>query len=168
MSDSPFRSPAPPALRGAEAPEDRDFLGRGWRFPPAFDVGGVATSAHEAKVAESIRIILGTARGERVMRPDFGCGIHDLVFEPANDGTLALIRAAVEEALILWEPRVELLGVRVDAAPGKALRRGAAEGMGLPPAGVRDGTLIIAVDYRVRGTNNAFNLVYPFYLRQGA
>lgn len=163
------RSAAPRRGAAAAAGADgRDFLGRGWRYPPAFDLGRVAVSAYEAKVAEAIRIVLGTARGERVMRPDFGCGIHELVFEPATESTLALIRAAVREAVMLWEPRVELLDVRIEAAPGLALRRNLPKGDTLPPAGARDGTLIIGIDYRVRATNNEFNLVYPFFLRQGA
>lgn len=169
MATEPLSAPRPAATSPQDAAgEGRDFLGRGWSFPPEFGLRGVAMSAYEAKVAESIRIILGTARGERVMRPDFGCGIHDLVFEPANESTLALVRAAVREALVLWEPRVELLDVWVEAAPGAALRRNLPRGEALPPAGARDGTLIIGLDYRVRGTNNEFNLVYPFYLRQGA
>jgi phage baseplate assembly protein W len=158
-----------PVARPRDLPADgegRDFLGRGWSFPPAFGLHGVAMSAHEVKVAEAIRIILGTARGERVMRPDFGCGIHELVFEAANESTLALIRAAVREALILWEPRVELLDVWIEAAPGRALRVNMAQDGRLQPAGARDGTLIIGIDYRVRTTNNEFNLVYPFYLQK--
>jgi phage baseplate assembly protein W len=169
MAIEPFPAPRPASPLPEAADRDgRDFLGRGWSFPPDFGLRGIAMSAYEAKVAESIRIILGTARGERVMRPDFGCGIHDLVFEPANESTLALIRAAVRGALVLWEPRVDLLDVWIEATPGVALRRNLPAGEALPPAGARDGTLIIAIDYRVRGTNNEFNLVYPFYLRQGA
>jgi phage baseplate assembly protein W len=155
MAEQPFFGP-------------RDFLGSGWRFPPAFEFGGVAVSAYEAKVKEAIRIVLGTSRGERVMRADFGCGIHELVFEPATESTLALIRAAVREALVIWEPRIELLDVRIEAASGQFPERGRQDGTGLPAAGTRDGTIIIGIDYRVRSTNNEFNLVYPFYLSQGA
>ena len=168
MATEPYPAPRPHGTAPEAEGEDRDFLGRGWSFPPAFGLRGVAMSAHEAKVAEAIRIILGTARGERVMRPEFGCGIHELVFESASESTLALIRAAVREALVRWEPRAELLEVWVEAAPGAVLRRGRPRGDGLPPPGLRDGTLIIGIDYRVRSTNNEFNLVYPFYLRQGA
>lgn len=170
MAAEPFPAPRVGASRREAAAEagGGDFLGRGWRFPPALELGHVAMSAHEAKVAEAIRIILGTARGERVMRPDFGCGIHELVFEAATEGTLALVRAAVREALLLWEPRVELLDVRIEQAPGRAPRRDLPRGPDLPPAGARDGTLFIGIDYRVRSTNNEFNMVHPFYLRQGA
>ena len=172
MATEPIPAPRPvPLSDGASSvPQDHEFLGRGWRFPPALDLKGVAMSAYEQKIAESIRIVLGTSKGERVMRPEFGCGIHDLVFESANESTLALIRAAVTEGLILWEPRVELLDVRIEAAPGYRLRAGPSGNStgSLSPAGIRDGALIIAIDYRIRSTNNEFNLVYPFFLRQGA
>jgi phage baseplate assembly protein W len=172
MATEPIPSPRPVPLTDGVGggPQDHEFLGRGWRFPPALDLKGVAMSAYEQKIAESIRIVLGTSKGERVMRPEFGCGIHDLVFEPAAESTLTLIRAAVREALILWEPRVELLDVRIEAAPGHRLRispSGDRTGS-LPPAAIRDGALIIGIDYRIRSTNNEFNLVYPFFLKQGA
>jgi phage baseplate assembly protein W len=170
MADEPFSSPSPARRRrgAADSPQGREFLGSGWRFPAAFELGGVAMSAYEAKVAEAIRIVLGTSRGERVMRPDFGCGIHELVFEPATESTLALIRAAVREALVMWEPRIELLDVQIEAAPGQSPRRGRQDATGLLAAGAREGMLIIGIDYRVRSTNNEFNLVYPFYLSLGA
>ena len=108
----------------------------------------MALSALERKVVESIWIILGTAKGERVMRPDFGCDIHEFVFAPLNETTVTLIRDAVEEALVLWEPRIEVLSVQAR-----------------PEA--REAVLAISVRYRIRTTNTEYNMVYPFYLRRG-
>lgn len=128
----------------------KDFLGIGWKFPVTIDsTGKIAMSKFEEDIKEAIRIILGTARGERVMRPDFGCGIHELIFEPINVATIGLIESSVQEALTRYEPRVDLINVNVlddEANVGK---------------------LKISIDYRVRATNNEFNLVYPFYLKEG-
>ena len=86
------------------------------------------------------------------MRPDFGCGIHDYVFATINAATINTIRQAVREALILWEPRIEVLRVAL------AVDRGGSD--------FSQGVLAIAIDYRVRATNSEFNLVYPFYLKR--
>jgi hypothetical protein len=128
----------------------REFLGEGWGFPvtTAGD-GAVATAAHEADVADAIRIVLGTAKGERVMRPDFGCGVHEYVFAAINTSTLTLIESSVREALVRWEPRIEVLSVTASRAELTA------------------GRLPISIDYRVRATNTERNLVYPFYLGEG-
>lgn len=127
-----------------------DFRGAGWAFPLGVDpAGGVRLAREDASVAESIRIIIGTARGERAMRPTFGCGIHDLVFAPNSTTTAALVSFGVREALIEWEPRVEVRSVQVAPDPDEG------------------NTLLIEVEYRVRRTNNVFNLVYPFYLQRG-
>ena len=134
-----------------------DFLGRGWAFPVTVnDKGAVSTSSYEDNIKESIRIILGTAKGERQMRPDFGCGIHELVFALNNHATAGMAAYHVEQALIRWEPRIEL--IKVDAAPlrGKA---GGTLGAG--------SQLDISIEYRVIATNTIFNLVYPFYLTEG-
>lgn len=124
------------------------FLGVGWAFPVAADGDRIAVAVSEESIRDSLWIILGTARGERVMRPDFGCGIHDLVFATNSATTLGRVIREVHDALVRWEPRVEVMNV--DAAPDPAL-----------PA-----RLLIRVDYRVRTTNNQFNLVYPFYLER--
>ena len=131
--------------------EQKDWLGRGWAYPVQIDraTGSVAVSEYEEDIHQAIRIILGTARGERLMRPDFGCGIHDLVFAPNSTDTESRVGFEVREALLDFEPRIEVDEVRV--------RRETAERM------------VIEVSYRVRRTNNTFNLVYPFYLeRSGA
>jgi phage baseplate assembly protein W len=127
------------------------FLGVGWAHPVRPEGGGIATAAYEASIRDSLWLILATARGERVMHPDFGCGIHDLVFATPSATTLGRMVHDVRGALLRWEPRVEVLAV--DAAPDPA----------------QPSRLLIRVDYRVRTTNNQFNLVYPFYLeRSGA
>lgn len=127
-----------------------DVLGSGWRFPVGSnDRGGIALSAHEQKVRESIILILGTAKGERVMRPDFGCAIHEYVFAMIDTSTLTMIKSAVREALVRWEPRIEVLEVKATSAPAT------------------NHILAIHIDYRVRATNTENNLVYPFYLKPG-
>ena len=127
------------------------WLGRGWAFPVRIDpaTGAIAAAEYEADIRQSILIILGTARGERVMRPDFGCGIHDLVFEVIDVATLTRVQATVREALTKYEARIEVLGVRPD------------------PLNAEDGELLVEIEYRVRQTNQVGNLVYPFYFREG-
>ena len=127
----------------------REFLGTGWSFPVRPDnEGKFEIAQYEESVRQSIWIILGTAKGERVMRPSFGCSIYDLVFEVNNDTTAGRITEAVREALLAFEPRVDLQDVQVHAEP-------------------QGEVMLISIDYEVRATNNVFNLVYPFYLEQG-
>jgi len=102
----------------------------------------------EEDVRQAVRIILGTAQGERVMRPDFGAGLRTLVFEPINTTTMALARHRVEEALVNWEPRIDNVKVQVSSEPAQ-------------------GRLMIEITYRIRSTNTFYNLVYPFYLTEG-
>src|SRR5262245_43463846 len=127
----------------------RTFLGTGWSFPIAPDAtGAVAVSADEQSVRESIGLILSTAKGERAMRPDFGCGIHELVFERNTAATAGRVTQAVRDALLLLEPRIQLLDVQV-AEPGTG------------------DVMEISIDYVIRATNTASNLVFPFYLERG-
>lgn len=129
--------------------EDKAFLGIGWSYPVVTDsTGEVALSAYEEDIREAIWIILGTSPGERIMRPDFGAGLRALTFEPINATTIALSRHRVEEALILWEPRID--SITIEVAPEPAM-----------------GRLLIDIRYRVRATNSFYNLVYPFYLLEG-
>ena len=139
-----------PAVR-QQGNKQKDWLGRGWAYPVAIDplTGGIAFAEYEVDIRQSIIIILGTARGERVMRPQFGCGIHELVFEVINVATLTRVQAAVTEAMVKYEPRIEVLSVNVD------------------PLHAADGELTIEFEYRVRLTNQKDNLVYPFYFREG-
>lgn len=128
----------------------QEFLGVGWKFPVQLDGRGeIALSRYEEDVREAIWIVLSTAPGERLMRPDFGCGIHDFVFAPNNVRTAGLVRFHVEEALTRWEPRIELQEVKVQPDPDD-------------PA-----ALLISIDYKVRATDSRYNLVYPFYLERG-
>ena len=128
----------------------KDFLGSGWKFSVQTDSKSmIKLSRYEEDIKEAIWIILGTSRGERVMRPDFGCGIHDFVFESINASTLANIEQSVREALILWEPRIKLMDVNVSDDQ------------------IDNGKLIINIEYIVTATNSRFNLVYPFYLNEG-
>ena len=128
----------------------QEYLGVGWRFPVQLDDdGGIALSRYADDIREAIWIILSTAPGERVMRPDFGCGIHEYVFAPNNTRTTGLVAFEVEDALTRWEPRIELQEVQVQSPPGDPT------------------LLLISVDYRVRATDSLYNLVYPFYLQRG-
>jgi len=129
----------------------REFLGRGWKFPVGMDhsTGRVAMSEYEQDIREAVWIILSTAKGERVMRPDFGCGIHELVFAAMNTATVGLVESSVREALVAWEPRIEIIDLDVSTQLAD------------------EGKLLVSIDYRVRKTNNEFNLVYPFYLTEG-
>ncbi|WP_309120041.1 GPW/gp25 family protein [Paenibacillus sp.] len=128
------------------------FLGKGWKFPIEVDeaTGRIKMSEHEDDIAEAIRVIIWTSRGERIMRPTFGSGIERFLFESTDDMTLRLIESELEEAVRVWEPRVHNVEVKV----------------------VRDARdaekLLIHVLYEVRTTNNLFNQVYPFYLHEGA
>jgi phage baseplate assembly protein W len=125
------------------------FLGKGWRFP--VDVnrnGGVAVSAGEDLIRESIAIVLGTAPGERVMRPQFGCDIHELLFAPNNANTAGLAAHYCVEALTKWEPRIA--DVEADADPSRD----------------EPNKLLIHIRYKVRQTGTTHNMVYPFYLRR--
>src|SRR5882757_1305104 len=127
---------------------DRDFLGRGLRFPVSVNLnGGVSTSQLEENVRQSIFIILGTAPGERINRPTFGCQIHDLMFAPNNDLTSARAEIYCEEAIYKFEPRIE----RVTC---KATRNGD-----------EPNRLDIRIEYVIAGKNDKRNLVFPFYLR---
>lgn len=131
--------------------ESKKFLGVGWKFPVQTNKNqNIAMSKYEEDIQESMRIILGTARGERVMRPDFGCGINEFVFESINAATLRGIKSSVWEALTLWEPRIVLTDVIISTEE------------------IDLGKLTISIDYKVISTNNQFNLVYPFYLKEGS
>jgi uncharacterized protein len=139
-----------------------DALGIGLDFPIRIGHrGGWIVARHEEKVRQSIWAILSTAKGERVMRPEFGCDLHTFVFATLDTNTLTLIKSSVREALIRWEPRIEVKEVAVERAnarsPEKNIRRMAA---------VESGVLI-KVSYLIRLTNSPANLVFPFYLQHG-
>jgi phage baseplate assembly protein W len=135
----------------ASVNQGKDFLGRGWAAPVALDprTGLVASVAYEDVIRQSILIILETAKGERCMRPDFGCGIHDLVFTSLDSTSLQRIRSEVTDALTRFEARIDLLNVNVDSQA------------------TLQGELLVEVEYRVRATNQLGNLVFPFYFQEG-
>jgi len=126
------------------------FLGAGWADPLSVDGrGGIALMSGETAIERSIRTILGTSRGERRMRPNFGCGIHDLAFAPNDATTAGLIQLQVMEALGWWEPRIDVR--ETDVAPDPD-----------DPS-----VMLIQIHYVIRATNADRNLVYPFYLIPG-
>jgi phage baseplate assembly protein W len=128
----------------------KPFLGVGWAYPiKARDDGALQMAEYEESVRQAIWIILGTAKGERVMRPGFGCGIYDLVFEVNSPSTAGRVAQEVKDALLMFEPRIDVLDVQTQ------------------PGGHRE-VLFISIDYQVRATDNSFNLVYPFYLERSA
>ncbi|MTI85722.1 MAG: GPW/gp25 family protein [Firmicutes bacterium] len=129
----------------------KEFLGKGWKFPVQVDplTGRIKMSEQEDDIAESIRIILSTLPGERVMRAEFGCNAYNYVFGLTDQTTLSMLEDSVKEAVMVWEPRVHNVEVQV-------------------VSGERDpGKLLINISYVVRTTNNLFNLVYPFYINEG-
>jgi uncharacterized protein len=124
-----------------------EFVGAGWAFPLRVDSsGGIALVRREQELEESIRLVLGTAPGERPMRPEFGCAIHDYVFAPADATTAGRVAYEVRAALERWEPRIEVMDVEVTIGAGNA------------------SVLYIDITYAVRGTNDPRNLVFPFYV----
>jgi phage baseplate assembly protein W len=127
----------------------RELIGRGWAFPPQLDPrGAIALTSDENEIQQAIYIILSTAPGERVMRPDFGCRIIEYVFAPANEATASQVAAEVRSALARWEPRIEVQDVIVTPSPGTY------------------GTLLVEVRYIIKATRDERSLVFPFYLMQ--
>ena len=126
---------------------NEDFVGAGWAFPMRIDdTGGVALVRRTREIEESIRMILGTAYGERPMRPEFGCGIHDYVFAPVDATTSGQIAYEVRASLERWEPRIELIDVQVT------------------PDRKDSGTLYVDITYSILDSNDPRNLVFPFYV----
>ena len=130
---------------------NRPFLGRGWSFPPAFQrsIAGVEMLDQEADIASSLEIILTTSIGERVMAPDFGCNLEDLLFENLDTTLKTLVADQIETALIYYEPRIDIEKINLDT--DREL----------------EGIVLIEVTYRVRSTNTRYNFVYPFYKNEG-
>jgi len=129
----------------------RPFLGIGWKFPlQVTPRGAIATSSEEQRIEESILLILSTAPGERLMLPDFGCGIHELVFAPNDSGTISKAVDQVRKSLTTYEPRINVLDVTAQISSDQP------------------NLLLIRVDYRVRDNNSMKNLVYPFFITEAA
>jgi len=132
------------------ASTDAGFLGRGWPFPVVGDGRGqLRFVENEDAIEKAIRIVLGTSPGERAMRPEFGCGIWELVMEPNTAQLQGRVQARVREALVRWEPRIDVLDVRVQSPPEQKH------------------VLLLRIDYRIRSNNAFYNLVYPFFLQEG-
>jgi phage baseplate assembly protein W len=128
----------------------KSFLGVGWNFPVAASGAQAEMAQYEEDVRQAILIILLTNNGERMMRPTFGAGLNSFLFEPINPTTMAALQTRVHDALIDWEPRIDVIAVSVTASPNLL------------------GTVLIDITYRVRATNSIGNLVYPFYLGEGS
>ena len=128
----------------------RELIGKGWGFNIGIDANGqIATVDDERLISQAIEIILGTAKGERAMRPEFGCGIHDLVFANINSTTTSRVAQEVREALLRWEARIDVRDIKVTSDTQTA------------------GVLLVQIKYKIRSTNNVYNQVYPFYLDKG-
>ena len=130
---------------------EKDFLGKGWSFPPSFQQGGAGVTMvkEEEDIKQSLQIILSTTPGERVMRPDFGCNMQDMVFEPINTSIITFMRDRIEKAILYFEPRIDLIRVEINTAS------------------VFEGVVLIEIDYSIRTTNSRQNFVYPFYINEG-
>jgi len=124
-----------------------EIIGSGLAFPLQVDRrGGIALARDETDIEQAIELILGTAPGERPMRPEFGCAVHDLVFDTIDAATIGAIDVAIRSALDRWEPRIEVVGIDFDLTHAP------------------EGALEILIEYRIRATNRRNNLVYPFYV----
>src|SRR5438270_13230806 len=132
--------------RGREENDMRDFLGTGWAFPVDVDAHGrIALARQELDIEQAIRIILLTPKGQRVMRPEFGCQIHDLIFAPNDATTAGLAAYYVEEALGMWEPRITVKEVNVRTDTTNTAR------------------MLIDIHYEINATHDSRSLVFPFY-----
>ncbi|MEJ7598225.1 MAG: GPW/gp25 family protein [Kofleriaceae bacterium] len=134
-------------LRAARRP----FLGIGWKFPlQVTPHGRIAMSSEEDRIEEAVLLILSTAPGERLMLPEFGCGIHELVFAPNDTATVSRVVDLVRRSLTMYEPRIDVLDVTAETSVEQP------------------NLLLIRVDYRIRDNNSMKNLVYPFFINEGA
>lgn len=122
-----------------------DVIGVGWAFPVGVERGRIALARRERDIEEAMGIILLTAKGQRPMRPEFGCRVHDLLFAPNDATTAGLAAYYVEDALNMWEPRIRLLRVLAE------------------PDGNNDGKLLITIEYEIKATYDRRTLVFPFY-----
>ena len=124
-----------------------DLIGSGLAFPLRADQRGTVALTHGVEdIEQAIGLILGTAPGERPMRPEFGCAVHDVVFDTIDAAIIGKVQIAVHDALERWEPRIEVIELEVEPADADA------------------GKLLVEITYRVRATSRLYNLVYPFYV----
>lgn len=127
------------------------FLGTGWSFPPSFDkaTGTLVLTSDEEDIQCSLQILLSTRKGERVMVPDYGCNLEEMLFEPMTTTFKSYIRDMIRTAILFYEARIELHAVKIDDSREA------------------EGVILIIVDYTVRTTNSRFNFVYPYYKQEG-
>jgi uncharacterized protein len=130
--------------------DTKSFLGTGWSFPPVFTSNGLVSVSAEQDIRESLFILLSTVPGERVMQPAYGCGIKAHVFDNLNETTFAIVRDLIERAILFFEPRVTV--ERIDISDEEYLQ----------------GKILLDITYKVRSTNNRYNLVYPFYINEAS
>ena len=132
--------------------ELKSFLGRGWGFPPEFSKvdGGVKMLSDENDIQSSLEILLSTRQGERIMRPDYGCNLDELIFEPLTTTFKTYIKDLIATAILYHEPRIDVNKIELD------------------DTGELEGRILITIDYTIRSTNSRFNFVYPFYKDQGS
>lgn len=130
---------------------DSSFLGTGWSFPPTFTRAGyvVEMASAERDIRESLWILFSTSPGERIMVPEYGCSLWEMVFRGIDKGLMTDLEDAVATAILDWEPRIDVVAVSVE------------------PDATVDGKVLVSVDYVVRQTNSRSNLVYPFYVEEG-
>lgn len=131
---------------------NRSFLGNGWSFPPQFESQGAKTHMlrDEEDIQSSLEILLSTKRGERIMRSDYGCDLHELVFEPLTTTFKTYIVDLIKTAIVYHEPRIEVEKIELD------------------DTGELEGRILLSLSYKVRATNSRFNFVYPFYKTEGS
>jgi phage baseplate assembly protein W len=127
-----------------------DFIGKGWRFPIKVNAhGSISWSEGPERIQDAIWVVIKTALGERVMRPRFGAGVNDFVFQSNSPASRTELVAAIKTALLDWEPRIDLEQVRAETNAEEPSQ------------------VLVSIDYRLRATNELFNIVYPFYLAEG-
>lgn len=132
---------------------NNSFLGRGWSFPPTFDLdsNNVEMVSDETDINQSLHILLSTSLGERVMQPTYGCNLSNFQFEPLNVGLISYLEDLVERAILFFEPRIKL--ERLEVTPADSFD-------------LIEGRFTIAIYYLIKNTNSRFNYVYDFYLRE--
>jgi phage baseplate assembly protein W len=131
--------------------QNNSFLGTGWKFPPEFNktLERAETSTAEVDISESLEIILSTRVGERIMLPDFGCNLDELIFAPLNLTLITFVKDLINTAILYYEPRIDVNRINIEQS------------------GDIEGVLLIELDYTIRSTNSRRNLVYPFYRGEG-
>lgn len=131
---------------------DQSFLGEGWSFPPEFNLKtkAVETTSGEPDIKKSLEILLGTRLGERVMVPDYGCNLEELLFQPLDLTLITYVKDLIKTAILYHEPRIDLTGIQIDTQ------------------NAIEGTLLINLDYIIRNTNSRGNMVFPFYKEEGS